>query len=308
MTPMVQVLMNCRNGEKYVEQALQSIRQQTFSDWEVIFIDNQSSDRSALIARDFDSRVRIIKTPHDMSLCEGRVFAKPYLTAPYICVLDVDDVWLPNKLATQIQIMESNPHVGVCYANTIYFNNDGDIRLAYKKPMPQGKIFRQLLRGYFISLETIMIRNRVLQETGLHFSSRYNLSSDMELLTKLSYFTEFAYTHGALAKWRFGHGNLSAHQLQSFPAEYETLMQDLAQLIPTFSQEYAEEIRRLKGVVHNMYGLSHWRSGDKVSTVQRMAQATRYHKKYVLPWLGSHFLTYEQYRKVLRLMGKEAMV
>jgi glycosyltransferase involved in cell wall biosynthesis len=194
--------MNCFNGEKYVAEALSSIAAQTFQDYEVIFVDNCSTDRSVEIAKSFGEKIKIIQTPFNMQICKARVFAREYLTGEFICVLDIDDLWMPTKLEKQVAVMRAHPEVGLVYSNTIYFDHLGHEAKAYDSVMPSGRIFNQLLANYFISLETIMLRNSALKEHNLFFSDRYNISSDLELFTKLSYYADAYYINEPLGKWR----------------------------------------------------------------------------------------------------------
>ncbi len=252
----VSILMNCFNGAEYVEQALSSIFNQTFKDFEVVFVDNNSTDKSAEIAKSFGVKVKIYKTPYKMTLCEGRVFARQFISGDFFCVLDVDDLWLPDKLKQQIDLMDAHPEVGLVYSNTVYFTDQGSEVLAYDQLMPSGRIFSELLSNYFISLETVMVRQSVMKKHNLYFSKNYNVSSDMEFFVKLSYYTDFLYCDRPLAKWRHGHANESSHQFKSFPREYRQLILDLKEMIVDFEDKYRTSIRSLNGVIENMEGMS----------------------------------------------------
>ena len=73
LSPLVSVIVNCYNGEKYVEFALQSVLAQTYANWELIFWDNQSKDQSAKIVNDFnDSRIKYFYAPRHTLLYEAR--------------------------------------------------------------------------------------------------------------------------------------------------------------------------------------------------------------------------------------------
>ncbi len=301
----VSILMNCFNGEKYVRSALQSVFSQTYKNFEVIFVDNCSTDSSLKIASEFGEKVKIFSTPQNMSLCKARVFAKDYIDGEYFCVLDIDDLMLPTKLEKQVAILESHPQVGVVYSDTLYFKDSGEEVSAYGgKIMPSGKVFEEMLGGYFLSLEAVMVRMSVLREHKLYFSENYNVSSDMELFVKLSYFTEFYYIPETLAKWRHGHVTESISQYESFPKEYEQLLVDLGKMIPEFQKKYPDQISRLRGVIENMYGVSAWKKGDVAKARGRFRAATKENRKYFLPYILSSLFSYKSYDKVRSLIRK----
>jgi glycosyltransferase involved in cell wall biosynthesis len=295
--------MNCYNGEKYLKQALDSIFDQTYKDFEVVFIDNCSIDKSIEIAQSYGDKVKIYKTPENMSLCRARVFAKGFIHGDFFCVLDVDDIWKPTKLEKQVKIMEQNPDVGAIYTNTIYFTNDSEGSLAYNSLMPSGNIFKEMLASYFLSLETIMLRKDIMDKHNLYFSEKYNVSSDMELFTKLSYFTKFYYLDEPLAMWRYGHANESAIQFESFSNEYEQLLVDLRILIPNFDDNYSDSSQKLNGVIYNMKGICAWKNEKRSSANQFFKKAFYMNKKYIIPYFFSFFLKYESYEK-LRSLNK----
>lgn len=294
----VTILMNCRNGEKYVDQALESIKAQTYKNWEVIFVDNQSTDRSIEIAKSFGDKIKIISTPRPMSLCEGRVFARPYITGDFFCVLDIDDLWLPTKLEKQVNIMTAYPDVGVVYTNTIYFTDEGKESFAYNSIKPSGMIFKDILREYFFSLETVMIRRSSMEKHDLYFSDRYNVSSDMELFTKLCYWEKVYYINEPLAKWRYGNTNESISQFLSFPREYELLIEDLTKMVPNFEADYASELMQLRGTIQNMYGLANWKQGKRLKAFQHMARAVTFNKKYLVPLAAIACMPHSMYDRM----------
>ena len=89
----VSVIINCYNGEKFLEKAINSIYAQTFSDWEIIFFDNKSSDRSASIAKKFDRKLKYYCATKHISLGEARNEAILLCSGKWVCFLDVDDVF-----------------------------------------------------------------------------------------------------------------------------------------------------------------------------------------------------------------------
>ncbi|MEO0827014.1 MAG: glycosyltransferase family 2 protein [Cyanobacteria bacterium J06639_16] len=105
--PLVSVLMNCYNGETYLREAIDCVLAQTYQNWELIFWDNQSTDRSAEIFKSYgDARLKYFRAPEHTELGAARARAFQHLSGEFVAVLDADDLWLPHKLEKQI------PHFG----------------------------------------------------------------------------------------------------------------------------------------------------------------------------------------------------
>ena len=120
--PLVSVIINCFNGEKYLREALDSVITQTYKNWEIIFWDNQSTDKSAEIFKSYkDSRLKYYcASSHAAILYEARNYALKKANGDFIAFLDVDDWWLPNKLEKQIPLFD-DPDVGLVYGNVWSF-------------------------------------------------------------------------------------------------------------------------------------------------------------------------------------------
>ena len=101
--PQVSVIMNCYNGEKYLKQSLNSLVSQSFKNWELIFWNNKSNDRSEKILKNFkDKRIKYFKSKNFTKLYRARNLAIQKAKGKYICFLDVDDWWVKQKLQMQI--------------------------------------------------------------------------------------------------------------------------------------------------------------------------------------------------------------
>jgi glycosyltransferase involved in cell wall biosynthesis len=116
--PLVSVVVIFLNEERYLEEAVTSVCDQTLRDWELILVDDGSTDRSGLIARDLaarDDRIRYVDHPghENRGMSASRNLGAAKATAPYIAFLDADDVWMPNKLAEQVELLESMPDVAI---------------------------------------------------------------------------------------------------------------------------------------------------------------------------------------------------
>ena len=117
--PKVSVIMNCLNGKRYLRKAIDSVFAQTFDDWEIIFWDNASTDESGEIAKSYRGRLRYFRSERTYSLGKARNLAFAQARGDLIAILDVDDVWLPNKLEKQVDLFNRNPQLCMVFSNFI---------------------------------------------------------------------------------------------------------------------------------------------------------------------------------------------
>ena len=92
--PLVSIIMNCFNGEKFLKKSLQSVLVQTFKNWELIFFDNRSTDKSLKIVKNFnDKRIKIVKSKKNLKLYHARNEAIKISRGKFIAFIDCDDWW-----------------------------------------------------------------------------------------------------------------------------------------------------------------------------------------------------------------------
>ena len=190
--PQISVIINCFNGEKYLKNAIDSVISQTYKNWEIIFWDNQSNDKSAKIFKNFqDDRLKYYYAElHAEILCKARNYALKKANGEFIAFLDVDDWWLPEKLEKQIPLFH-DPEVGMVYGNVWQFFEKKNKKKIYKKGnLPTGKILNELLNDYVVGSPTYVIRKKSLESLEYCFNDDFHIIGDFDINVRLS------------AKWR----------------------------------------------------------------------------------------------------------
>ena len=110
--PLISIIMNCYNGEKYLQEALDSVINQTYKNWELIFFDNLSTDNSQKIFNSYlDHRFFYYKSNTHIPLTQARNKAVNKCKGEFIAFLDIDDWWENFKLEKQINFMEKNNEI-----------------------------------------------------------------------------------------------------------------------------------------------------------------------------------------------------
>ena len=121
MGELVSVIMPVHNAGKYLEEAIRSVMSQTYSNWELLVVNDNSTDNSIDIANSLaseDSRIKVYDNPTPTGYpATPRNMAVGLAKGRYIAFLDSDDVWLPNKIELQLPYFEESPRIGVVFSN-----------------------------------------------------------------------------------------------------------------------------------------------------------------------------------------------
>jgi glycosyltransferase involved in cell wall biosynthesis len=207
---LVSVIMNCYNGEKYLLESIQSVLDQTYKNWELIFWDNKSKDNSKKLFRSIkDTRLKYYCSRINCSLYKARNLAIKKCKGEFIAFIDVDDKWFKNKLEVQIKKFK-NKKIGLVYSN-LYLLNDKKktIKIFSQKKLPEGDITSKLLRNYSLSILTTVIRKNLLKKFKLNFDKKYKIIGDFDLFVKLTKKTKVSCSQEPLAYYRLHDNNLS---------------------------------------------------------------------------------------------------
>lgn len=217
----VSVIVNCRNGEKYLLCALESILSQTYENWEVIFWDNQSTDNSAKIFKSIsDVRFRYFYAPNLTNLYSARNYAIEKSVGELIAFLDVDDWWEPSKLAKQLKLFD-RADIGLVYSNYYrYDESSKSTKTVFKAPLPSGILTNQLIRNYKIGLLTIVVRRSAFEYVS-GFTGEYNIIGDFDFVIRVSSRYEIGVVSEPLAFYRWHAENLSRTSSRQMARELE---------------------------------------------------------------------------------------
>ena len=117
--PLVSVIMCAYNVEACIQDAIQSIQAQTYTNWELIICDDASTDRTREIANTFlsDPRIRLVCQPSNLGYVRNKNFAFQCATGQLLTQLDADDYSFPSRLEMQVRALEDNPSIRICGTN-----------------------------------------------------------------------------------------------------------------------------------------------------------------------------------------------
>jgi len=184
--PLVSVIVNCFNGEKYLSQAIDSVVSQNYNNWELIFWDNLSTDSSAEIFNKYnDTRLKYFPAHKHTNLSEARALAIEKSQGEIITFLDVDDYWKDKILETQVALYKDDDVVFSCGNFYIITEYSKQIRVFEKKKIPSGDVLNNLLVHYSVGMLTLSVRRSSYNMVG-GFSSDYHIIGDFDLVCKLA--------------------------------------------------------------------------------------------------------------------------
>ena len=214
--------MNCHNGEKFLIEAITSVLNQTYKNFELIFFNNFSSDKSEIIIKSInDDRIKYYSSNIFLELYSARNEAIKKAKGEYITFLDTDDLWENNKLDKQLEFFKNNLSTKILYTNYYIFrNSQKDKKLFLKKKKPSGKITQDLLNSNKIGINTIMVKRDIFKK--YNFKSDYSIIGDFDFLVRFSLENNIAYLDLPLAYYRWHGQNLSHRRMDIYLKEFKS--------------------------------------------------------------------------------------
>lgn len=175
--PLISVLMPVYNGEKYLKQAIDSILNQTFNDFEFIVLNDGSTDRTEKIILSYgDQRIKYVKNETNLQIVKTLNKGIDLAIGAYIARMDADDMCLPNRFEKQIQFMEQHKHVDVCGTWISTISKSSTI---WEYPITHEEIKASLLFNAALSHPSTLIRRSFFDT--FRYDSEYNKAEDYHL-------------------------------------------------------------------------------------------------------------------------------
>jgi len=200
--PKVSVLICVYNGEKFVSQALESIYHQTFQDFEVIVVDDGSTDRTADILINMkDSRTFIYRNSENQGLTKSLNIGLRLCRGQYIARMDADDVSTTYRLAKQIQFVEENPGVALVGSSYYQINDEGKTIALINVLTDCQQIKQGLWKQNWFGHGTVMFRREVVAELG-GYNEKYKFSQDYDLWLRIAQKYKVSNIDEPLYYWR----------------------------------------------------------------------------------------------------------
>jgi glycosyltransferase involved in cell wall biosynthesis len=203
--PRVSVVVPVYNRGQYIHETISSVLAQTFQDFEVIAIDDGSKDESRAVLDAFGTAIRVLEHPgranrgQSASINVGLQAAR----GEFIAILDSDDVWLPQKLASQVKYLDTHPDVGLVYGNGWAIDETGRRRYVIYGPehREDSDANRVLMDCYFFLPTNSLVRGEVMRKAGL-FDESLRAAQDHDMAIRIAEITRLAYINEQMFYYR----------------------------------------------------------------------------------------------------------
>jgi glycosyltransferase involved in cell wall biosynthesis len=207
---IVSVIMNCYNSDKYLKEAIDSIYQQTYTNWEIIFWDNDSNDTSANIAKSYDKKLKYFRAENTTLLGEARILAVEKSNGKYLAFLDCDDYWYQDKLEKQMKIFDLDSEIAVVYSRAeLLFEDSGDIKIFPRKSkLKNDFVFKDLVKEDFVPFPSVVLDKKKFLSCG-GFPIHFRCATDYWVLLHLARDFKFRAIDDVCCVYRIHQSNLS---------------------------------------------------------------------------------------------------
>jgi len=210
--PLVSIITPAYNVAKLIGPTIESVQEQLYENWEMIIVDDGSTDNTAGVVQGYADKDKRVKYVHQNNAGQSaaRNRAIEEAKGEYLAFLDADDFFLPPKLEEQVKYLEENTDCGVSYCKIHhFFNEEPDKFYYFNLPHPSGNIFSELLKGNFINPLTVVLRKSVIDKWG-GFEPTFRRLDEQYLWLKLSYHgVKFCYLDQVLGHYRIHKTSLS---------------------------------------------------------------------------------------------------
>lgn len=207
--PLISVIMPAYNAEKYLDESIQSILNQTFNDFEFIIINDASTDNSLKLINDYhkkDKRIILINNKKNMGVAKSRNNGMMIAKGKYIATFDADDVSFPKRLEIQFNYLEKNPQIFLVGGSAVIIDENGKKIGVFKKFNNLKRLKKKLLKSNPIINSSVMMRNT----ENLYYRDKFDGADEYDLFLRiLSDGKNITNLEDFLVKYRINPGSIS---------------------------------------------------------------------------------------------------
>lgn len=223
--PLVSVIINCYNSEKYLRETIDSLIAQTYSNWEAIFWDNCSTDKTAEIIKSYEEpRFRYYLAEKKTPLGEARNLAMKKMQGNYLCFLDSDDVWNVSFIDSCVTAASSSSSVGLVYCRYENFSKNKKW-LSSGDENPGVIPSNVFIKKYNIGMSGAIVRKKILDDNNIGFNPLFSLIEDYDFFLRVASVSQVYYLDTPLMKYRIHEGNSS--RSKNWPVELGLLIDQI---------------------------------------------------------------------------------
>ncbi|MDJ0589889.1 MAG: glycosyltransferase family A protein [Pleurocapsa sp. MO_226.B13] len=285
----VSVIIPAYNGDRYIGEAIESVLAQTYSDYEIIVVDDGSTDNTDRVIQQYAERVRYFSQTNQ-GVAASRNFGLSQAQGEYIAFLDQDDVFLPHKLASQVALLEQNPSLGIVNSGWQIVDRHGNLKAAVEpwKQIPQLNL-ADLIVWKPVFLGAMLFRRSWLERTE-GFDTSLEQTPDVDLTLRLAAMgCNAAWVKQTTVKYRQHEANASKNTLLQAHELDRILEQFFAQSNLPTEVKNLEADSRYQSLIWSAWRLQ--QTGHLTEMSQYLSKSCGYSRKYptetILDWIAS---------------------
>lgn len=211
MRPLVSVIIPTYNRARMVQEAVAGVLAQTYDDFEVLVVDDGSTDDTGERLAPFGSRVQVVHSPVRRGVSAARNLGAGASRGEWLAFLDSDDLWLPEKLARQMAFLAANPRLLLCQTEETWIRHGVRVNKPLTHRKKGGQIFLPSLERCFISPSAVVLKRRLFEESG-GFDEALPAAEDYDLWLRLTWRYEVGLMPEPLVIKRGGHADQLSRQ------------------------------------------------------------------------------------------------
>jgi len=256
----VSVIINCHNGSDFVYQALDSVFRQTHKDFEIIFFDNASTDRTAEIVLSIkDPRLKYFRSSIFLSLGQARNEALKLTSGDILAFIDADDIWSAQKLELQLECFTEG--VGLVYTGADIIH-DGKITKSVSSKSPEGYVFGPMLANYFLVMSSVVISRQALDSLSHFFDPRFEIIEEYDLFLRIAATWKVKCVPLQLTRWRWHDASTTMKKIHLISREKRILLRKLKTEYSDLFEINSQAVTKVRGKIMITSALVLYRSGQ----------------------------------------------
>lgn len=256
MRPIISVIIPTYNRGNYLCSAIKSVLNQTFEDFEIVVVDDASTDNTRQVVDKFDDkRIRYIRHKENKGGSAARNTGIKRSKAKFIAFLDDDDLWMPSKLEKQLDLINTNLETGAVYTGICILNKSDKI-IRFESSSFTGSIFPHILKKNYVGgCSQLLVRKECFNRIGL-FDENLLAGQDWDMWIRLAKHYQFDYVNEPLVLYRVHDRRISTNpraQMQAMKFMFKKFSKDL---------NISDNHREILGFWHYRFGIFYCACGD----------------------------------------------
>ncbi|PWK65394.1 glycosyltransferase involved in cell wall biosynthesis [Mucilaginibacter oryzae] len=258
-TPFVSVLMPCYNAAAYLRACMDSILNQSYSNFELLIIDDGSTDNTLEILKSYsDKRIRLLVNKENKGIAHTLNKGLKIIKGKYLARMDADDIMSPNRLALQVNFLEKNPKYGMVGAWHEIIDGYGMVIKRLQRPVESKHLKLQLYFNNPFIHPLVMMRTELAKQ--LRYDPKFLLCEDYDLWTRISAVTEVANLPQYLLQYRVHNKNISSSDEKTIK---QNVLNLLSRELDKLNISYTPKELVMHGAISFSYGSNYFNTQEK---------------------------------------------